>query len=88
MSEFALRQARQFLAIGITLVLLLILVMLYKNPDLLGTFTKETIFAFQSIVIAAFIGFSAVNWRCPACGKYLGNNINRHRCKHCETRLR
>ena len=88
MRYFALRQGRQFLAIGVTLVLLLVLVMIYKNPGFLGNFSKETIFAFQSILIAAFIGFSAVNWRCPSCGKYLGNNINRRDCRHCGVRLK
>lgn len=88
MKDFALRQGRQFVAIGVTLALLLVLVMLYKNPGYLGSFTKDTVFAFQSILIAAFIGFSAVNWRCPSCGKYLGNNINRRGCRHCGVRLR
>jgi hypothetical protein len=40
------------------------------------------------VLIAAFICFSAFNWRCPLCKKYLGSNINRHICKHCGTRLR
>ena len=88
MRDFALRQGRQFTAIGVTLVLLLVLVMLYKNPGYLGIFSKDTVFAFQSILIAAFIGFSAVNWRCPSCGKYLGSNINRRGCRHCGVRLR
>jgi hypothetical protein len=88
MQDFGLRQSRQFLAIAATLFLLLFLALLYKRPDLFGEFSKDTIFAAQVMLIVAFIGFSAFNWRCPACKKYLGTNINRRICKQCGTRLR
>jgi hypothetical protein len=88
MQDFGLRQSRQFLAIAATLFLLLFLALLYKRPDLFGEFSKDTIFAAQIMLIVAFIGFSAFNWRCPACKKYLGTNINRRICKQCGTRLR
>jgi len=88
MRDFALCKGRQLLAIAATLVLLLFLVLLHKHPDLVGEFSKDTIFAAQIVLIAAFIGFSALNWRCPSCKKYLGNDINRRTCKHCGTRLR
>ena len=88
MRNFGLRKSRQFLAIAATLVLLIFLVLLYKHPDLIGEFSKNTIFAAQIVLIAAFIGFSALNWRCPSCKKYLGNDISRRICKHCGTRLR
>jgi hypothetical protein len=88
MRDFGLRQSRQFLAIAVTLLLLLFLVFLYKHPDIFGEFSKNTIFAAQIVLIAAFIGFSAFNWRCPSCNKYLGSNINRRICKQCGTRLR
>ncbi len=86
--DFGLRKSRQLLAIAVTLVLLLFLVLLHKHPDLIGEFSKDTIFAAQIVLIAAFIGFSAFNWRCPLCKKYLGSDISRHICKHCGTRLR
>ncbi|MDH5202769.1 MAG: hypothetical protein OEW69_05880 [Nitrospirota bacterium] len=88
MRNFGVRQARQFLAIAVMLVLLLFLVLLYKHPDLIGEFSKNTIFAAQIVLIAVFIGFSAFNWRCPSCKKYLGTDINRRICKKCGTRLR
>jgi glucan phosphoethanolaminetransferase (alkaline phosphatase superfamily) len=88
MRDFGLRKSRQFLAIAATLVLLLFLVLLHKHPDLIGEFSKDTIFAAQIVLIAAFIGFSALNWRCPSCKKYLGNDISRRICKHCGTQLR
>jgi Zn finger protein HypA/HybF involved in hydrogenase expression len=86
--DFRLRQTRQFLAIAVTLVLLLFFALIHKRVDLFGEISKNTIFAAQAVIIAAFIGFSFVNWRCPSCDKYLGSNINKHTCKHCGTRLR
>jgi hypothetical protein len=85
--EFRLRQGRQFLAIAVTLLLVIFLTLLYKRPDLFGEFSKETVSGAQIILIAAFIGFSAFNWRCPSCRKYLGNNISRRKCRKCGTRL-
>ncbi|MFZ3137044.1 MAG: hypothetical protein WA126_06600 [Thermodesulfovibrionales bacterium] len=87
MQDFKLRQSRQFLAIALTLLLLILLTLLYKRPDVFGEFPKDTIFGAQIILIAAFAVYSALNWRCPSCNKYLGNNINRRICKKCGTRL-
>lgn len=83
-----MRQSRQLFAMAITLLLLIFLVLLYKRPDIFGEISKHSIFAAQLVLIAAFIGFSAVNWRCPACNKYLGSDINRRICRKCRTRLR
>jgi hypothetical protein len=86
--DFRVRQSRQFLAIAATLLLLVLLTLIYKHPEILGEFSRNTIFTAQLLVIAAFIGISALNWRCPACNKYLGKDINRHICKKCGKRLR
>ena len=88
MREFGVRQSRQFLAIAITLVLLLFITLLYKRHDLFGELSKQTILAAQVTVIVAFVGFSAFNWRCPSCKKYLGTDISRRICRKCGTRLR
>ncbi len=87
MQDFGLRRRRQLIAIVVALFLVLFLAVLYKRP-LLGEFSRNTVFGSQVIVIAAFIGFSGVNWRCPSCTKYLGNDINRRVCRKCGSRLR
>jgi hypothetical protein len=87
MRDFGLRRGRQQLAIAATVFLLLFLVLLHSRPNLLGEFSKNTTIAAQLVVITAFIGFSAYNWRCPSCNKYLGSDINRRRCKQCGARL-
>lgn len=86
--DFRLRQNRQYLAISLTLLLLLFLVLLYKRTDLFGEFSRNSVFAAQVLLVAGFIVFSAFNWRCPSCNKYIGNDINRRICKNCGTRLR
>lgn len=86
--DFRLRQSRQMLAVAIALFLVLLLAVLYKRPDHFGEFSKDTLFAMQLVLISAFIGFTAINWRCPSCKKHLGSNINRRVCKKCGTRLR
>jgi hypothetical protein len=88
MQEFGVRRGRQLLAIGVALFLVFFLAMLHKGPTVLGESSKDTLFGLQVIVIAAFIGFSGFNWRCPSCDKYLGNDINRRLCRKCGSRLR
>jgi len=86
--EFWLRQGRQFLAIAAALFLVILLAVVYKRHDLFGEYSKDALVAAQLAVIAAFIGFTAFNWRCPSCKKYLGPDINKRVCRHCKTRLR
>jgi len=86
--DFRMRQSRQFLIIAVALLLIVFLTVIHKRQDLFGYFSKYTVLRLQLLVIAAFIGFSAVNWRCPSCKKYLGQDINRRVCRKCGTRLR
>ena len=86
--DFRALQSRQFIAIAAALFLVLLAGVIHRRPDLFGEFSKSTLFGAQVAVIAAFIGFTGFNWRCPSCTKYLGNDINRHICKKCGARLR
>jgi len=88
MQEFGVRRGRQLLVIGVAVFFVFFLAMLHKNPAIFGEFSKTTLFGAQVIVIAAFIGFSSVNWRCPSCNKYLGHDMNRRVCRKCGSRLR
>jgi len=85
--EFRLRQTRQIIAMTVALFIVLLAVVLFKRPDLVGPVSRGTVFGMQAISIAAFLGFTSYNWRCPACGKYLGNDINRRQCRKCGVRL-
>lgn len=87
-TEFRLRQGRQFMAISVTLLLVLAVAAVYRRPDIFGEFQRNNLFGAQAILISAFIGFSSYNWRCPSCKKYLGKDINRRGCGHCGTRFK
>ena len=86
--EFRLRRSRQILAIAVALFLVISVAVIYKRPDRFGEFSKNMLFAAQFVLITAFIVFTAFNWRCPSCNKYLGKDIDRHTCKQCGARLR
>lgn len=82
-----MRQSRQIIVITIALFLVLLSAVLYKRP-LFGGLSKGMLFGMQIAAIAAFLGFTAFNWRCPSCGKSLGSDINRRVCGKCGARLR
>ncbi len=86
--DFHVRQTRQILAIAAALFLVLLAAVVYKRPDLFGAFPKGALFGIQALLIAGFIGFSAVNWRCPSCGKFLGRDVHQDACRRCGVRLR
>jgi hypothetical protein len=87
MREYRSRQSRQAIAIAIALFLVILCAVLYKRPDLFGPVSRSAMFGLQAITIAGFLGFTAANWRCPACGKHLGSDIYRTRCNKCGVRL-
>ena len=85
--EFAKRQARQNVAIAAATLLVIVFAVLYARPGWLGPNSRSTIFSAQLVVIAAFIGFTYQNWRCPACNRHLGGDLHQHACRKCRARL-
>ena len=85
--EYRTRQSRQLIVIAVALFLVLLGAVLHKRPDLFGTIQPNMLFGLQAISIAGFLGYTFVNWRCPACEKRLGSNIHRQRCGKCGARL-
>jgi hypothetical protein len=85
--EFKKRQTSQIIAMTIALFLVLSGAVVFKRPDIFGAFSSKSLMAAQAVVIAVFIGFSSVNWRCPSCNKYLGADIHRSSCRKCGVRF-
>jgi SNF family Na+-dependent transporter len=88
MRDYTVKRKRQIIAVIGAISLLLLLALVYKRPDLFGQLSKKNIVIGQVLVILLFINFSAYNWTCPSCKKYLGNDLNRHVCRKCGARLR
>lgn len=86
-AEFVKRRRRQKLAIAAALLLIIVFAILYARPGWLGPNSKGTIFSAQVVVIAAFIGFTCQNWRCPACNRRLGGDLHRRMRGKCRARL-
>jgi hypothetical protein len=87
-TEFHALQSRQLIAIAITLFLVILAAVLYKRPDVLGEFSKNTLYGMQIATIACFLIYTIFNWNCPACHKGLGHDVHRRVCKKCGARLR
>ena len=87
MKAFRKRQSRQIIAVAIAIFLVLLMAVVHRRPDIFGEISRQMLFSSQAICIAVFIGFTAVNWKCPACGKHLGGNIHRRLCSKCGARL-
>ncbi len=85
--DFRKRRTRQQFAIAVTLLCMVLLVLVYRRPDLFTEVPKSLISAAQIFLIGVFIVFTAINWRCPACKKYLGADIAKGRCPRCGARL-
>jgi hypothetical protein len=84
--QYKARRDRQLLAISFAVILLLFLTLIYRRPDLLGEMRKDAIVSGQVFVIVGFFVYSFLNWRCPSCGRYMGNDIFRRTCKRCRCR--
>ena len=86
--EFRRRKTRQVYAVILVVFLLVSLVWKMGHPGFfLGGLSRPTVSLLELIVIAGFLLFSAVNWRCPACGRYLGANIDSRGCRKCGAKL-
>ena len=88
-AEFAVRRRRQLLLL-IPVILMFVLAFLVGtgklpvpiDPD--SATPKIVLF----LIVAACVGYSWVNWRCPACNGYLGRGIEPKHCRNCGAALR
>ncbi len=86
--EFQARKTRQVIAVVAAIASMVLVAVLFRRTDLFGGFSKGTSVKVQILVILLFVNFTAFNWRCPSCRKFLGSDIGRQTCKNCGTRLR
>ena len=89
--EFALRRKRQYMG-SISFALVMVgfaaFVRFAKRQD--GTLPGMSPGVFLAIfftLIAGVLMFSFRNWRCPACGRYLGREMGPRFCPKCGVAL-
>lgn len=87
-AEFKRKRARQISAIVVVIFLLAALLWKTGHPGFLtGVLSKSVATVLEIAVIAGFVLFSGINWRCPACDRSLGADIDRRECRKCGTRF-
>jgi hypothetical protein len=86
--DFARRRMRQWILV-IPMVLAIIAIRLADSAEetLYGMPPGVVIGVGFALIIGAII-FSLINWRCPACSKYLGKGINPTFCAKCGFKLK
>jgi rubrerythrin len=69
-------------------IIILIFLFIKDNRDFtaFGVSFAELLYIF-AVIIMVLIIFSLFNWRCPACGRYLGRAVNPKFCSRCGAKL-
>ena len=89
-AAFAAKRRRQWLLVLLpVLAAVIVIVIVGRRPEgiLLGVSAAVWRPVAFAVVIAAVV-FSFINWRCPACGRYLGRTFNPAYCPRCGIPLR
>jgi hypothetical protein len=88
-AEFRRRERRQLLAI-IPLLLAIVLTKVahdHTGGTVLGV-PAWILYLVATAFVAGAVLFALLNWRCPACNRYLGRGAPRGHCPRCGARLR
>ena len=87
--EFAQRRARQKVATVPFVAIMIVALVLYALDRLGISQGPKPLLGWTLFVGLMLLGlFAFWNWRCPACGGYLGKKLDPTRCGHCEVVLR
>jgi hypothetical protein len=83
-ADFAVRKRRQ-IAVAVVIALGAVLLMILPAQPALGRMPGILL---PFAAMAAILVFTLQNWRCPACGRYLGRGSNPAFCPRCGVPLR
>ena len=86
-AEFKRKRTRQIMAVGPIILAFIALLSVENNPTGIFGLAPSTILVAAFAVIISVLVFSLLNWRCPACNKYLGKAINPKFCSKFGTQL-
>jgi len=86
--QFRARRRRQLWATLPLLALVALSFWTRAQPDAaIGGVPLAKLVPVAIVALAAFVVFTLVNWRCPACGSYLGKGIGPSFCRKCGVAL-
>lgn len=86
---FRRRRLRQVVAGLLALAAFLVIVLPDEGvPVSIPGVSPDALLLAASLVILAVLAFTAFNWRCPGCGRYLGRSISPPYCAGCGVPLR
>lgn len=86
--SFRLRRTRQWMAtVPTVLVIALMFWIRDSGQAYVMGYDKSTVLEVGIGVILVALVFSLINWRCPACNKYLGKGPNPKFCSKCGVQL-
>ena len=87
--KYSERRRRQLIALVPAAIAISLLLWSDQHPgESLAGLPGAAISAVSLVLILGMIGFSFINWRCPACGGYLGRTWNPSFCSKCGAALR
>ncbi len=87
-SRYAVIRSRQRIAVLLAFLAVALLAVGAKWPIPIFSLSRHWTARLQVLVILVFVNFTAWNWRCPSCRKYLGHDLGRKICAKCGAQLR
>lgn len=84
LQEAAIRRLRWRIARWGTVILVFLIIL----ADLYFEWQIGGLRYISLVIVVACVVWIAVNWRCPACGTFLGLNRNPKNCPNCQVKLR
>ena len=84
------RRRRHQLVVGLPVMIVIVAAILGDEPGAGSVYGLPVVLwaPVLAIVVATALIFSFVNWRCPACNRYLGRGWNPKFCPKCGVQLR
>ena len=87
-ADFQKKRTRQFAALApVVLAFIGLISVEGKSVGLFGLSPGMTLGVSFTLIIGVLI-FSLLNWRCPACNRYLGKAFNPKFCSKCGVQLK
>ena len=87
--EFSRRKTRQLLAVIPVIFAIVVFWIQQDNPRAsIWGLPSALARSLAMTLMGGALVFSFLNWRCPACGRYLGKTLNPRFCSGCGVQLR